>query len=221
MGYSWILFDVHGVLDKVTFGKVIQRMAGGSRIDDGKMESYRRWGDMYAEGNMNAGEFWWRMEDEFGEDKSLEARDYFLRMQPEEQLWVALPSLHKKYFMGIVSDSPEEKTAVIRRYLNKNNPSNREKNMKLFDAIYFSSKHRITKTYGGLYRKVLDDFLGATPERGEGRGGDPSRFLVVDDSERNLDEARSLGMSTHLYTDVNSLLNELLPNRKATTGIVG
>ncbi len=210
MSYSWVCWDVHGVTEIPTFGKTMEVLRGFRPISDETAAEYRKLGDDYAKGAATPEVFWSRVAHDFGPYAMERARKYFLRIDPNRALWRAMPDLKKKYFMGIVSDSPGEKTVMIKNFLEERNPRTLDKNANLFDDVFFSSDYGVTKTDGGLYKVVLEKY-----------GGDPSRFLVVDDSKANIEEAANLGMGTHLYRDVDSLLDALMPNRLTKKGIVG
>lgn len=188
-----ILFDWHGVLDKITFAGMLETLARVWYLEaDGiAFEKYHRMvannfhkdGLEYAAGRVSPEEFWAGLGAE-GEDGAIKAREYILNVERNELLWSQLPALKRKYELVIISDCPKDKRDVIKKTID----------LTMFDATYFSCDYGLLKSNPEFFQLALKEL-----------GLDAWQCLFIDDSISNIMHASRLGFQTFQYAAGRSL----------------
>lgn len=196
-----VFFDYHGVLDKRTFrqgmfGLIVKETydpASGTTLkghEENILQKYVPLSVDYASGKIPAEAFWSELKKTGLSQATLEhARNYILTVEPNKELWDALPSLKDKYYLGILSDCSKEKMDVIQRTFDL--PQH-------FDAWHFSCDYRITKQDPEFFNLMTtgDKFL-------------PEECLLVDDKEKVVDRAKSFGFGGFVFKSTKDLVNAL------------
>ena len=198
-----ILFDWHGVLDRITFEGFLDEATKRLHAYDDEHpievirevivepEFYEK-GMEYARGKISPEVFWAEIH-KYYPLRGLE--DYLLNVDLNVSLWRQMPELANHYKLGLVSDVPYDKAVLIQEFL-------RQQQIQ-FDAMIYSYQHgrlKVEKNQRSLYSSAarMLDLL-------------PGECLVVDDSKKNIDCAKQEGFKTFQYRGEPSLhqLNQL------------
>jgi len=177
-----ILFDWHGVLDKVSLEGLFRLLSRDTKfpIDELKIKLE---GDarQFALGYFTGDDFWThvRRQTDATPKQMTKIKDYINSITPNKELWKFLKILRKSFKLAIFSDCPLEKTKKIRRTLNLN----------IFDEIFFSSEVQLDK-------KMLEFFELAVNKLGLGN----EEVLFVDDSQKNVEFASELKFQVYKFT---------------------
>ena len=186
-----ILFDWHGVLDKVSFDGLLNEAARRLyEYDDefpiGAVKKivvepllYNSGMD-YARGKTPCASFW-ALTQKYPPLQGLEK--YLLRVDPNEILWQQLPYLASRYRLGIVSDAPEDKAVLMIDFLGK-------------QQVQF---HPIVLSYQLNRLKVEGEGPSLYEFAAQRLGLSPQECLVVDDSQKNIDHAKQEMFETIHY----------------------
>lgn len=194
-----IFFDYHGVLDKRSIKLVYEILAATETAKVKKLSDafnlrkhYFSLEIEYLAGNIASAEFWGQfIADRFPRTNVELAKESLLTIELNQELWQILPELKKRYFLGIISDSGNDKTQLIRESLDLK---------AYFDELYFSSDRNLVKEAGlAFYYLPLQE-----------NNFQPADCLLVDDSPSNISQAQKVGYQTHLYTGNNQFLQQLL-----------
>jgi len=185
-----ILFDWHGVLDRVKFQDIVNFISKTKSIPvEEVQEQLREVKKQYARGELR---FFWHAVQEFygltGEELQ-QARDCFLRVEKNEELWALLPQLKAKYRLAIISDCPRDKAMLISVTMD----------LFYFERVYFSGIECLSKESPAFFHMGL-----------AGLGVQAHHCLFVDDTKQNILYAQNVGLQVHLYTGVGELERILL-----------
>lgn len=199
-----ILFDWHGVLDRRTFGGMLEKIAEAwypifapTRIERKEIsfeeykqmikENWRIEGVEYALGRISPKNFWLGLECE--EETGVEtAKNYLLSVEKNEVLWSAIPLLKRRYKLAILSDCPVDKVRIIRETCD----------LSYFQGVYFSSDYRMLKENPEFFRIAMS-----------GMNTKPEECVFVDDAEVNIRYAQQAGLQTCLYRNNSDLEKRL------------
>lgn len=110
--------------------------------------------------------------------------------EPKKGMKELIQKLRKSYKVVAFSGNIKERI----EYLDK-----RYSLLKDFDDFVFSFDHKLSKKYPNFYKRLLET-IKAKPEE----------CLFIDDKEKFLEMAMSLGMNTILFKDANTLTKELV-----------
>ena len=186
-----ILFDWHGVFDKVTFNGLLNEATRRLfEYDDEhpinvirevivEPEFYDRGMD-YARGKISPEVFWAEVH-KYSPLRGLEG--YLLKIDPNVDLWKQVPELATRYKVSIVSDVPSDKATLIRKFL-------RQQQVQFDPKIYSYEFGRLKVETGqpSLYYYTARMI-----------GLSPSECLVIDDSNKNIESAKQEGFETIHY----------------------
>ncbi len=177
-----IIFDWHGVLDETTYrgfsnfmGLITGRPPDEIRAVVSPQER------LYVAGRLLSPEAFWAFLQrtlQLNNEQLARARDHLLTVRLHQPLWEKIPSLARRFRLGILSDCPADKRAMIRAMMD----------LSAFAAVAFSCD------YG--YGKDTDAFFMDLCTR---LGCQPAACLYVDDTGGHIATATRLGFRTHLF----------------------
>lgn len=182
-----IIFDWHGVLDKIKFEDLIDKIVAIKNAPkDSINQTLREYGNDYASGKLSSGEFWSELQSKFSLTDTVirDLKFHILRISLNYELWSQLNDLKNKYALAILSDCPSDKAEIIRK----------NTNLSLFKAVTFSSDVGLTKGSIHFFNNILTKLDLPTED-----------CLYVDDSEKNILFASKIGFKTCLYRTLNDL----------------
>ena len=189
-GVSTIFFGWHGVLDLRRFKGVEERIVEfAGELNSADLRVLHRSADDYFRGSITPEEFWGFIGAYYGLNSRTvndNFRSYLISIDINQSLWSELPALSERYKLGILSDSPRDKTELIMA----------EVDLSFFEGrAYFSSEYDLLKNDAAFFDKVE-----------KGLGVHRSSCLFVDDDIGNVNYAKVLGFKGHLYTNNDSFL---------------
>ncbi|HVT01278.1 MAG TPA: HAD-IA family hydrolase [Patescibacteria group bacterium] len=183
-----IVFDWHGVLDKVSLVGFLEILKSGTHLTDERLlELIKPADEQITRGEISKDAFIEDVYDATGikKEKIQEGVAYINQVIKDEELWRFVEKLRKKYKVGILSDSPTYKTETIKYTVNLD---------RFFDATVFSSDVKMRKDDPKMY-ELICELLNVKP----------TETLFIDDLEKNIEMARDLGFETFLYEDAKEL----------------
>lgn len=186
-----IIFDWHGVLDKVTFGGLIEILSRFTHKSKEKILSEIRDIDLsYRLGKITPEDFWNALDRklQLNQNELIIARTYMLKIDKNVELWKKIPKLKKHFKLAILSDCPLDKARKIRRNVNLN----------AFNEVFFSAETKISKTDLGSFNKIIRKLRIK-----------PGNCLFVDDKKKHLLNAQKLGFKTCLFKTINDFEQSL------------
>ncbi len=197
-----IIFDWHGVLDLTTFESVALQLAGKSKkTPDEIKQILKDVKNPVVTGKLSSETFWLFVQSELclSDEEIKPIRKYSLAIEQNTPLWSLLSDLREKYRLGILSDCPTDKTAVIKDKVD----------LTVFEFAIFSSDVATSKDDSSFFTQAFRE-LELTP----------SEILYVDDTQKHIFKAESLGCKAYLFQDTNqfkSYLNHLEDKRRQST----
>lgn len=185
---SGVIFDWHGVLDETTYrgfsnflGLVTGRPPGEIRAVVSPPER------LYVAGRLLSPKAFWaflqrtlRLDDR----QLARARDHLLTVRLHRPLWEKIPSFASRFRLGILSDCPTDKLAMIRAHAD----------LSSFAAVAFSCEQGHGKDNDTFFLDICDRLR-----------CDPSQCLYVDDTDCHVVTAMRLGFHTHLFKTADDL----------------
>lgn len=182
-----ILFDWHGVLDETLLAGLLDQLSEESKI---KVPEIReRLGKItrdYVLGNITGENFWSNVKEKLNVSHSQvkKVQNYINTIIYVKPLWKFLSKLKEKYTLGILSDATMEKVEVIRK----------EVDLSPFTVTFFSAEEHLDKAMPEFFDLAINKLEIKREEA-----------LFVDDSQKNIDFAGSLGLQTHLFKGTEGL----------------
>lgn len=186
-----IIFDWHGVLDATTFHGFLQKLSELSGLPNKEIETrlapFER---QYIVGEMEPSTFWDKLQKYLKlTDRALsQAQEYRASIEKNEDLWKLFPKLKNGYTLGVLSDVSQDKVNMIRQ----------KADLSFFTAAHFSCERHLSKHSLEFFRGILQELRVA-----------PEETLYVDDSEKHIQTAKSLGLQTCLFRRLEDLLQLL------------
>jgi FMN phosphatase YigB (HAD superfamily) len=176
-----IIFDWHGVLDNTRLEDLLKKCAqeSGVSFEDVKklLSGAAR---EYALGKIPEDEFWAFVASSLhlssAQVKTLS--NYINSIEWNVELWKYLPTLKKEYSFVLLSDSPLEKARKIKS----------DKRSEIFDVMLFSSEVHLDKKTKEFFYEVSNRV-----------DAEPKDCVFVDDSEKNILFAKSLGFQVYKF----------------------
>src|SRR3989344_5942697 len=186
-----ILFDWHGVLDKVLLEGLFRILSRYTKVTIKELKN--ELGDaarQFALGNFTDGEFWVYIRDKTSStpEQITELKEYINSVIPNKELWEFLKVLKKTYKLAIFSDCPLSKAKKIRENFD----------LGVFDEVFFSAEVHLDKKMAEFYQLVIKTLKIKNEEA-----------LLIDDSPKNIAFASALGLSVHHFTDTNRFKKEI------------
>jgi HAD superfamily hydrolase (TIGR01549 family) len=178
-----ILFDWHGLCDKVRFESLVEHLftANNKRRltkDEIKENLIAIGSDDFTKGKVGTIKFWNTLSKTFKIDSITETREVILQVNRNEYLWNHMKSLYE-YRIGLLSDCPRDKKEIILANLKPDDP---------FEFKLFSCSTHTTKEQDEFFIEACNQF-----------NLPPKEILFVDDSLKNVTKANSLGFNTFLF----------------------
>lgn len=102
-----------------------------------------------------------------------------------KELWALLPKFKERYTLAILSNAPADKVAAIRATVD----------LSIFDHVFFSCEKGKSKMDPSFFLDIA-----------RALGEVPAACLYVDDQERHVQTARSLGFQTCLFKKTDDLI---------------
>ena len=189
-----IIFDRHGVLDMTSFVDelVIMTEASGIPVEDivKKLYDVRM---QYDCGQIDFEKVREELKIRLGIDEKVcdVVFDNVMTIDHNEALRELLPKLAESYRLSILSDCPPEKTHKIMEH----------EDLSVFQEIYFSSDHGMTKDTDEFFTKLLDT-LGLDKN-------DYDKVLFVDDSPSKIAKAKKIGLAVCEFATIDDLTSML------------
>ena len=177
-----IIFDWHGVLDKVKFENMVKLLSEKSTIslEDTKRILKDECNERgYVTGVIETSTFWRLVGERFHEENAQIAKEMILSFSSNYGLWSVLPFLSSKYFLTILSDCPQDKVDTIKNIVNLS---------QYFKMYHFSSFIGKSKDDDAFF-KMKD--IGYKQEE----------MIYVDDNPKHIETARRLGFKTFLFRE--------------------
>ncbi len=186
-----IYFDYHGVLDRRTFRGLLETIAHYSGQPDSAkvVTDLSSYGFDYADGKVKPHEFWRTIEERYGTTANRAGRQYILYVEPVLEMWNLVSQLHERFALGLFTDCPADKKETIRSAYALTD---------YFDYLIFSCDVQLSKRDPTFYQLMLQDGKYLAQE-----------CLVIDDSERNCEQAISMDFKAHVFRDPPTLQNYL------------
>jgi FMN phosphatase YigB (HAD superfamily) len=186
-----IIFDWHGVLDKVEFeGLMNLLMSFTSKTPvqlDEELHDIER---QYAKGDLATELFWKQVQKqlELTGDQLQQAKSYIVSIDLNNELWKLLPQLSKKYQLAILSDCPQDKVDSIRKNID----------LSIFGTAHFSAEEHLLKSEPAFFQNVTTELQ-----------VDFRECLFIDDRRKNMIIPEALGIQTHVFNGSLSFLLSL------------
>ncbi len=186
-----IIFDWHGVLDRVTSAGFVEILKGKTRVSESKiLEVYKDLDKKRVIGKINQKEFIDELTRKLNTEQTIiqKAVDYVDTADLDNAVWDILKKLKTKFKIALLTDSSTAKADYIKK-LDK---------LDLFDVKIFSSDEEMSK-------ENPDFFLLASQALGE----NPQNILHIEDNPKSIETAKKLGFQTHLFKNAEELNNYL------------
>jgi len=190
-----IIFDRHGVFDRVTGDTIREKIASYSEFETAetvreKLKDTRKQYDLWIIQPADAraivqGTF------HFTEEQTQECREHLNTVQPIQEVRDIIPSLEKLYTLGILSNCPKDKKeAILKKY----------NNMKQFSYQFRSCDYMKSKAQWLEFFEIMYMYLKENNviEKAE-------EILFVDDKLSNVQKAQSLEMMACHFHEVDDL----------------
>lgn len=184
LGIKAIFFDWHGVLDKRNVKEMVRIVMDNRKPSISLVFKYTRLIDRFAAGSVSPDYFWSRVRNDFPR-KFEKAKNYILTVEKDRNLWKILPKLKEMYALFVLSDCPSDKESIIRNEINLE---------KYFEKSYFSYDYGMTKKEKRFFTVPLKE-----------NNLNADECLFIDDSEKNIKLAKSVGFRTHVYRNAANL----------------
>ncbi len=191
-----VIFDLGGVLVRTEFPEVRQQLEKQLEFEPGTLDRIV-WGgeewELAQVGRISYDEYWRRIGAalEFSTPQEIAdfRREYFSGDRLDDELVDVIKELRPHYRIGLLSNAPDRLEAWLEE----------EWGIKhLFDAIVYSAKVGLAKPDQRVFHLVLEQLDVA-----------PSEALFIDDFQRNIDAALTLGMRAIHFTGTKALREEL------------
>jgi FMN phosphatase YigB (HAD superfamily) len=185
---SALIFDWHGVLDLTAFESIATQLAiAAHKTLDETNKLIREEKTAFATDNITSADFWGSVQDILNvtDQEIAPIKTHSLKLQKNEPLWSALPTLRKKYRLAILSDCPTDKAAVIRNKIN----------LDFFEQVVFSCEVNMSKGDDAFFLRIAAILKLNTAE-----------ILYIDDTETHIQRAQRLGFQTHHFRSTSELL---------------
>lgn len=180
-----VIFDRHGVLDKVTGETLIATMQQyvphlTTETIKKKLKNPR---SQYDLGILDPGDFRAIVQQklQLTEQETQKCIDHLLTIQPIQELRNIIPDLQKSYTLGILSDCPKDKKNIINKQYN---------NLPEFTYKFWSCDYTKTKSQGKEFFEIMYMYL-----HQEQKIEKPEQILFVDDTLSNVQHAQHLEMA--------------------------
>lgn len=190
-----IIFDRHGVFDKVTGESLREKIASHTEYETPetikeKLQESRTQYDLWI---LSPGDFRAIVQDTIHliEEQTQECKNYLNTIQPREELRNIVPVLEKLYTLGILSDCPKDKKDTILRQYN---------NMKPFLYQFRSCDYTKSKAQWLDFFEIMYMYL-----KENNIIEKPGEILFVDDTLSNVQKAQSLEMMACHFHDIDDL----------------
>jgi len=181
-----ILFGWYGIFDTVRFRDLIvfihkNHNPGNHDIDQIESIVKNASFESYLNGRRTPQKFWYDLGTVLHISNISEAHKSFLMIKRNEYLWKRIGNLYE-YRLGILSNCPKDKKVQIINNLKKTDDD-------FFEHKLFSCDYGMSKSSDSFFIKAAEVFKVR-----------PDDILFVDDDEKNLEVAQSVGLQTFHYT---------------------
>jgi putative hydrolase of the HAD superfamily len=195
-----ILFDYGGVLAEPLDPPSVRENRNQLAISLGFQDGQAMWNLFYISdiwqatktGKMTDCEMWASLLSPFGLDSQAEqtafTKQLFAGEGVQPQMRWLLDDLHGRYPLAILSNASDILESVLKEF----------KLDHYFNVIVNSHRIGVAKPETAAYQIALQQMNRL-----------PQEVLFIDDQERNTKVAQALGITSHIYTDVFTLLDEL------------
>ena len=188
---SVIVFDVGGVLSKDMIDTKLIDLAATYNLDvDSLIETKSRYRDLADLGEISDSDFWIQILDHFGIQATEEDTEIDSYIVLVEGTLAIAKSLSEKFPLAILSNDSKEMGALRRKKFGFDS---------IFDPIIISGYFGVKKPSDEIYNILLDKLDCPAEE-----------CLFIDNSQDNVDGARSVGIQTILFENAEQLRRELL-----------
>lgn len=186
-----IIFDRHGVFDKITGESLREKIASHTQYETQltikeKLQEPRTQYDIWI---LLPGDFRAIVQDtaHLTEEQTQDCRLYLNSIQPAQELRDIIPSLQRHYTLGILSDCPKDKKEIILNQYNNMQPFS----YQFRSCDYTKSKAQWLDFFEIMYMYLKENNIIEKPEE----------ILFVDDTLSNVQKAQSLEMmACHFHT---------------------
>lgn len=190
-----IIFDRHGVFDKVTGESLREKIASYKPYETAntikeKLNEPRAQYDLWI---LDPGDFRAIVHDtiHFTEEQTQDCRNHLLTIQPMQELRDIVPLLEKLYTLGILSDCPKDKKQVI---------FDQYHNIQKFAYQFRSCDYTKSKSQGLDFFEIMYMYL-----KENNIIEKPEEILFVDDKISNIQKAQSLEITACHFHSINDL----------------
>ncbi len=190
-----IIFDRHGVFDKVTTESIVKTMLQYTTYEtyDSIQKKLQDPRSQYDLGIIKPSDLRSIVQEtfDFTEKQTQACRDHLLTVQPIQELRDIIPSLEKSYTLGILSDCSEDKKEAILKQYN---------DLKQFPYQFRSCDYAKTKAQWWEFFEMMYMYLHQNDivEKHE-------QVLFVDDTLTNVQQAQHLWMMGCHFHNINDL----------------
>lgn len=186
-----IIFDRHGVFDKVTGESLREKIASHAAYEtaetiEEKLHESRIQYDLWI---LDPGDFWAIVQNTIHctEEQTQDCKNYLNTIQPIQELRDIIPSLQKSYTLGILSDCPKDKKQII---------FDQYSNIQQFTYQFRSCDYTKIKAQWLDFFEIMYMYLKENNVIDK-----PEEILFVDDTLSNIQKAQSLEMTAcHFHT---------------------
>ncbi len=190
-----VIFDRHGVFDKVTRQSMREKIASYTEhkdADDVK-DLLKKPRLQYDAGILKSSDFWGIVQEilKISPEQTKSCKDYLLTIQPIQELRDIIPILAKSYTLGILSDCPPDKKEIICKQY---------QDIKLFPYIFRSCDYSKTKSQWAEFFEIMYMYLHENDIIQK-----PEQILFVDDTLSNVKQAQELWIMACHFQNINDL----------------
>lgn len=194
MAIKAIIFDRHGVFDKVTGETIREKIASYTQFETAatvkeKIKDTRRQYDLWiiqpADARGIIQETF-----QFTEEQTQSCKDHLTIAQPIQEMRDIIPQLEKSYTLGILSDCPKDKKEYIEKHFD----------LSAFQFTFRSCDYAKSKSIGTDFFEMMYLYL-----EQNGIVEKYDEILFVDDRIENINRAKELEMHWCLFSSVHDL----------------
>jgi len=189
-----VIFDWHGVIDRITLKSFTDVIVNDSNIPEKELLDFiAPIEDKVVVGKMNHDEYVKSLQDKFGLDLNIinEAFDKVDGLDVNEEVWHYILEIKDKYKIAIISDCHAEKATMIRKFIKLDH----------FDTVLLSSEIKLSKRSNEIFLHCSNKL-----------NLNPSECLFVDDMKELVNRASKLGFKTCLFSTLDDLKRSLSEN---------
>ncbi len=190
-----VIFDLGGVLLRTADFTLRERLAAGLYMDRHELEEFifgGESGDLAQRGDISVSKHWENLRYQINytaEEFNCLLDEFFSADRLDEELVNYVRSLHKSYKTALLSNAWDDLRQVIAEKWHFEDA---------FDILIISAEVRMAKPDPKIFQLALD-----------GLGVKASEAIFVDDFQRNIDAAKTVGMHAIRFQDSMQVIDEM------------